>query len=601
MWMYISLGLSLAFTIVLVIMSQKLAKLTKEVNLFKNTLDTVTTPIAVFDESDKYFFANTTAKKIFRLSEEDNYSKLAGQSNNEDLNMLTSKNNLNFKIVVFTDKTELEKLKVLHRKEVQWLTSILDAMKTPISVTNKDMEWTFVNKPVEEMLGVKRSDVVGKKCSNWGANICNTANCGITCLKNGKSITSFEQFGGTFQVYTSYIYDENNEIAGHLEVVSDVSGLANESKNFQEKAYWYESILDAIPFPVSVTDNEQKWTFVNKAVEAMLSTTRDELMGRHCSNWGAAICKTDNCGIACVKRGENRTKFRQAGGTFQVDVAELKSISGQTVGYVELVQDITKLDILDKLNVVLSNVDIASAQVAEGARHIAESSVALADGTTSQASSIDELNVSVEIVSTQIKENATNAMNAKELSNQSKQNALTGKDEMRMMLDSMDAINESSASISKIIKTIEDIAFQTNLLALNAAVEAARAGEHGKGFAVVAEEVRNLAGRSQLSAKETNDLIRDTVSKVEEGTKIATSSATFLNTIVADFEKVSDIIEEIASASSSQLSSIGKITDEISQISSIVQQNSATSEEAAAAAEELASQAEVLKQIVADA
>ena len=252
----------------------------------------------------------------------------------------------------------------------------------------------------------------------------------------------------------------------------------------------------------------------------------------------------------------------------------------------------------NNMNEILSKISASSELVASGSSQVSGSSVALSEGATEQASSIQELTASMEEIAAQTRQNAENASEANELALTAQTDAVIGNKQMKEMLNAMEDINESSSSISKIIKVIDDIAFQTNILALNAAVEAARAGQHGKGFAVVAEEVRNLAARSASAAKETTDMIESSIKKVEGGTKIANETAVALNKIVEVVSKAATLVGEIATSSNEQAIAIEQVNQAIEQVSQVVQTNSATSQESAAASEELSRQADILKTMV---
>ena len=253
---------------------------------------------------------------------------------------------------------------------------------------------------------------------------------------------------------------------------------------------------------------------------------------------------------------------------------------------------------VDSFNEMFAEIQTSTEQVSTGAGQISDGAQALAQGTTEQAAALEELSGSISEISQRTKENAAIADEASKLSMTIKKDAEKGISQMDDMISAVKDINDASHSIGNIIKTIDDIAFQTNILALNAAVEAARAGQHGKGFAVVAEEVRNLASKSAQAAKDTSEIIQDTIEKSDLGSRIAGETAQSLHEIGTGISESNKLVAEIATASEEQSQSISQINEGINQVSQVVQQNSATAEQSAAASQEMSGQSDMLKKLI---
>ena len=253
---------------------------------------------------------------------------------------------------------------------------------------------------------------------------------------------------------------------------------------------------------------------------------------------------------------------------------------------------------LENLNGMFTEIKNSSTQVSVGAKHMADGSQALAQGSSEQAATIHDLSISIANIANKTKENAEMALQTARLSISIKDSAEKGNHQMNDMMSAVKDINDASQSISKIIKTIDDIAFQTNILALNAAVEAARAGQHGKGFAVVAEEVRNLASKSAEAAKDTGNMIQNSIDKAGLGTRIAGETAASLSEIVTGINESSQYIEDISESSKEQSQGISQLETGIDQVAQVIQQNSATAQQSAAASQEMNGQSDMLLQLI---
>ncbi|MCG8483444.1 MAG: methyl-accepting chemotaxis protein [Clostridia bacterium] len=466
--------------------------------------------------------------------------------------------------------------------------NILDSVDSNILIIDTNYNTRFRNSSAMDGAKVTRESLVGKKC--YELNDCNTNQCVLDqCVKN-KSKESFEIHEEKTQKsyiskFTPYI-DKYGKMRGVIEFALETTELKKEEKIAVKKLEYQKKEVNKFTNKLDMLANG------HLDIDASISEFDDDTKEI-----------ADNFNILNNSLIESTNSIKSMIDEIAYILSELTN-KNFTVGIEkEYVGDFIQLNksinhIIKEFNTILTEINSAAEQVETGTEQVASSSQSLSQGASQQAGSVEEIGATVTQVAEQTKENAKNANKANELSMKAKLDAQQGNQQMVAMLTSMNEIKESSNNISNIIKVIDEIAFQTNILALNAAVEAARAGEHGKGFAVVAEEVRNLAARSAKAAKETTDLIDNSISKVEDGYKIANNTAEALNKIVDVVTDTGEIVKTIAEESSKQALSISEIDSGIKQVSVVTQTNTAIAEESASASEEMAGQAQMLKGMI---
>ncbi len=481
--------------------------------------------------------------------------------------------------------------------------------EVPIASMTIDSDYTirYINREGLKTLGITYENAIGKKCySIFKTEDCQTGECACKRAMSSRNREASETVArprdGLMEIdYSALpIIGRNGEVLGAFEVLVDQTEIRTAARNQEEQANRIKESADI---------QEKKAKYQNAEIEKLIENLE------HMAE-GALYVSAD---IAAV---DEDTK--EIGDQFTALYASLSEMADVIKSYISEMSEVlsemasknldARIDrdykgdfkamrvslnhIIDTFNKIFSEIKASSVDVASGAGQVSDASQALSQGATEQASSLEQISASIEEVAEQTRMNAKTADQTQTLTKEVQYQADEGNKQMQEMVKAMQDISRSSSKIADIIKVIDEIAFQTNILALNAAVEAARAGEHGKGFAVVAEEVRNLAARSANAAKETTDMIEDSIKKVEAGTKIADQTSGALSKIFKGVEESEMLVSQIAVASSEQAVAISQINDGISQVSQVTQQNASGSQQSAAASEEMAALAETLRDMV---
>ncbi len=460
--------------------------------------------------------------------------------------------------------------------EVARLQSAVDGADANLMICDADLNITYANPAVVDMLlnreaelrqiypGFDANNLVGQNIDQFHRNPAHQR----SLLGNAVNLPANAEIkvgGLEFSVNATAITDHNGNLMGNMVEWRDITEQKDAERQIQNLIdNAVQGQLDARIDTSALTGfMKTLGEGVNELMEAVVTPTRE---------------------VQRVMAGLAEGDLSQTmDGEFSGEFSQLREATNSSIS-----------NLLNMVNEIRSSAD--SIQSSSG--EIAQGNADLSQRTEEQASSLEETASSMEEMTSTVKQNADNARQANQLAAAAREQAEKGGAVVSNAVSAMSAINDSSKQIADIIGVIDEIAFQTNLLALNAAVEAARAGEQGRGFAVVAGEVRNLAQRSAGAAKEIKGLIKDSVEKVEEGSRLVDESGSTLDEIVNAVKKVSDIISEISAASDEQSSGIEEVNKAISSMDEMTQQNAALVEEAAAAGEAMNDQARSMNELM---
>lgn len=474
----------------------------------------------------------------------------------------------------------LEKINDIGRKSLR-IRSALDNVSSPVAMTDTGFNIIYANKAftallsamrrdiLSEMPGANTGDPLGHDIAGYGR--------GLSCIRrasSGATVNETVTIGGkTIEVTVNRVANAAGDSIGYVCEWRDLTHIyarREEEAAVQRRISQVVESASAGDFSERV-DVSGMGGFLKEIGEGI--------------NQISESCSSGLSEVLEVSEGLSHGDLsRKVEGDYKGMLADIKTAVNTTI---------------EKLHGVIRSVNVSAEDLNRTAGEISAASGDLSRRTESQASTLEETVAAMEQLTTKVKENAEYAAEANDFAERSGRTARESGTMMSEATRAMEKITESSRKISEIIGVIDDIAFQTNLLALNAAVEAARAGDAGKGFAVVAEEVRALAGRSAQSSREIKKLINDSSEKVSHGKEMVDTAGDTLQSVVAAFEKVSELVAGITESGRIQENGISEVNAAIAQIGSATQQNAAVAEQNTAASENMLESARTMNGMMA--
>jgi methyl-accepting chemotaxis protein len=349
-----------------------------------------------------------------------------------------------------------------------------------------------------------------------------------------------------------------------------------------------------------IQDSKRRWADLHTQILAMVQAGQVAEAHKRSDTEGRPVrdaLRKQFEGLLAAERAALAADLAQAEGTYHWALGFLGALLLVAIG-LAVAAGSTIRSVTTRLRTALAHLTSGAAQVRAASTQVSGLAQGLSQGATEHAASLEETSASMEEMAAMTRQNAEGSRLAAGQMVDTERAVLEAHNALGDLVASMTAIGESSSKITKIIRTIDEIAFQTNILALNAAVEAARAGEAGMGFAVVAEEVRNLAQRSAQAAKGTASLIEEAAANAGAGSNRVEAVADAIKAVTAASARIKGLVQEVSTASTQQSQGIDQVTQAIAQMEKVTQTTAATAQQSAAASEELNAQAEQSMQVV---